>query len=212
MTHLEISTTTENPFNIAYPQKFNSEYINQESYHNSEDDNSTVVSPTMTWESSRRSSFSSLSSSNTTATLRHCKSLHCDKSVLYPTKKAAYERIEYLEEQMRLYKRSNNAIVKNMLSSIDCFLEQKHSKALMNDEDDKQHDLLSTDKNQLYTSSNTIKQALILEGQVGSTQATTTVEDKVNRLVQFVTQHLTKGNRFKSFKLYIIEKILIAPH
>jgi hypothetical protein len=197
MAHLEISTVTEipDPFNNNAYKYNSSEYIQQgplNYHHNSEDDNSTIVSPTTTWGSSRRSSYSSLSSSNTTtATLRHCKSLNCNKSVLYPTKKAAYERIEYLEEQMRLHKQSNEAIIKNMLSSINGFLQERQSKAPIDNNNDDQH----TDKKE-YTSSNTVlvKQALISEeGQGNSTQVAL---DKLNKLLQLVSQQerLTKGS------------------
>jgi hypothetical protein len=165
MAHLEISTITENPFHNAYSQKYTPEEYIHQGYHNSEDDNSTVVSPTTTWRSSRRSSYSSLSSSNT-ATAE--KSINCsDKNVLYPTKQAAYERIDYLEEQMRLHKESNEAIVKNMMHSIDSFLQQRQT-------------------HPVNESSNT--QVLVSEGLGSSTQAVV-----VDKLLQLVSQYLSKG-------------------
>ncbi|GAN09063.1 hypothetical protein MAM1_0241c08585 [Mucor ambiguus] len=144
MTHLELDTTVPlyNTFShtISSDEELNTKYatattttLNSIPTYPTEDDRNTLAtSPTSSWDSSRRSSCSSTSSTSysfsTSHSLRikHCKSLpppNGDKHVLYPTKEAAYKRIEWLEEQMRLSKQSNEAIVSSMSRSIQTFLD-----------------------------------------------------------------------------------------
>ncbi|KAL9557172.1 hypothetical protein MBANPS3_001514 [Mucor bainieri] len=146
MTHLELDTTmplysTFPHTTIASDEEPNTKYtptthpttLNSIPTYPTEDDRNTLAtSPTSSWDSSRRSSYSSTSSTSfsfsTSHSLRikHCKSLppsNGDKQALYPTKEAAYKRIEWLEEQMRLSRQSNEAIVGNMSRSIQSFLD-----------------------------------------------------------------------------------------
>ncbi|KAL0140780.1 hypothetical protein V8B55DRAFT_1587640 [Mucor lusitanicus] len=144
MTHLELDTTV--PLYNTFPhntissaeEEPNTKYtttttLNSIPTYPTEDDRNTLAtSPTSSWDSSRRSSYSSISSASysfsTSHSLRikHCKSLpppNGDKHVLYPTKEAAYKRIEWLEEQMRSSRQSNEAIVGSMSRSIQAFLD-----------------------------------------------------------------------------------------
>ncbi|KAI8360784.1 hypothetical protein BD560DRAFT_448917 [Blakeslea trispora] len=87
------------------------------------DDDNSIVSPISSSDtcsfSSRRSSYSSFASSSFNSSpgslIRHSKSLQLDssdKATLYPTKKSAYDRIEFLEEQLRVQRQLNESILK----------------------------------------------------------------------------------------------------
>lgn len=98
-------------------------------YQLSNDLASFASSPT-TSTSSRRSSNSSYSTSLlSTASSKKHHSLpptgSTSSNKLYPTLNSALERIEYLEEQLKSRRESNEAIVKNVSFQIDTFLENR---------------------------------------------------------------------------------------
>lgn len=209
MTHLELDTTV--PFYNTYPhttssnEEPNTKYtttttLNSIPPYLTEDDRNTLAtSPTSSWDSSRRSSYSSTSSNtysfSTSHSLRikHCKSLppsNGDKHVLYPTKEAAYKRIEWLEEQMRLSRQSNEAIVSNMSQSIQSFLDGRKSNDL---EPPSFKDTTTGTSSALYTTaaaSDTDNQESIKQDQ-GSSQhhAIKLVRDKLTELKGIVTKY-----------------------
>ncbi|KAI9352348.1 hypothetical protein BD770DRAFT_142284 [Pilaira anomala] len=110
---LEINT---HPHHISY---FKKQHTFDSGYH-SADDLSYISSPT-TSTSSRRSSFSSFASCHTPNRINtHRQSFPPPK---YNTLKAAHERIEYLEEQIRSRRKSNETVVQGMTVQIDAFLK-----------------------------------------------------------------------------------------
>ncbi|KAK4520207.1 uncharacterized protein ATC70_008338 [Mucor velutinosus] len=142
MTHLELDTAvplySTLPHTISSDEEPHTKYtttttLNSIPTYPTEDDRNTLAtSPTSSWDSSRRSSYSSTSSTSYSFStshsfrIKHCKSLpppNGDTHALYPTKEAAYRRIEWLEEQIRLSRQSNEAIINNMSQSIQTFLE-----------------------------------------------------------------------------------------
>ncbi|KAI8094745.1 hypothetical protein BDF21DRAFT_448878 [Thamnidium elegans] len=117
---LEINTYTHH---ISYPSP-KKQHTSDFGYH-SADELSFTSSPT-TSVSSRRSSFSSFSSHHTTNKIAHRQSLPPPQR--YTTLKSAHERIEYLEDQIKTKRESNETIVKGMSFQIDTFLKNHTSK------------------------------------------------------------------------------------
>lgn len=119
---LEINTHTHH---IAYPSP-KKQHMSDFGYH-SADELSFASSPT-TSASSRRSSFSSFSSyHNTTNKTAQRQSLP-PPTQRYTTLKSAHERIEYLEDQIKTRRESNETVMKGMTFQIDTFLKSHSSK------------------------------------------------------------------------------------
>lgn len=165
---LEINTHTHH---IAYPSP-KKQLMSDFGYH-STDELSFTSSPT-TSASSRRSSFSSFSSyHNTTNKTAHRRSLPPPQR--YTTLKSAHERIEYLEDQIKTRRESNETVIKGMTFQIDTFLKSHTSK--------KKSDPLS------YCSTDSSLDPVI---------------DTLNELKQLVTQHnltITQGIHNNNNKL-----------
>ncbi|KAG2189916.1 hypothetical protein INT46_007502, partial [Mucor plumbeus] len=174
-----------------------------------EDDRNTLAtSPTSSWDSSRRSSFSSTCSTSYTFStshnlrIKHCKSLppsDGDKHALYPTREAAFKRIELLEEQMRLLKQSNETTVKNMSQSIQKFMNNrkeincydlKPASFVDNTFNSNSNSSSCSGSSMLYTTSNTDNKKSIEKDQ-GSSQhhANKLVLDKLMELKQIVDKY-----------------------
>lgn len=202
MTHLELDTTvplyTTFPHTTAPDQeephtKYTTAPLNSIPPYLTEDDRiSLATSPTSSWDSSRRSSYSSTSSTSHSLRIKHCKSLppsNGDKHALYPTKEAAYKRIEWLEEQMRLSRQSNEAIVKNMSRSIQTFLDRRKA----NDLEPPSFNKDATGSSALYTSTATsdTDNKKSIEKDQGSSQhhAMRLVLDKLTELKHILSQY-----------------------
>lgn len=155
-------------------------------YQLSNDLASFASSPT-TSTSSRRSSNSSYSTSLLSTTTKKHYSLPPTGSTssnnkLYPTLNSALERIEYLEEQLKSRRESNEAIVKNVSFQIDTFLENRKKGNL------------STKREELLLSHGNTKSAPV----VGP--LTEEVIDKLNELKDLVSEYnlvICKGKNVK---------------
>lgn len=175
------------------------EYIHQ-------DDTSFVSSPT-TSTSSRRSSFSSLSSSST-STHHHsraqCNSLppKPSSSLLYPTLKAAHQRIEYLEEQMKTKREANESIVKDLSFQIETFLKNKKE---IPDLEPPHQEVSSSSSLLSYTSEGDTKKDND-DGLVAGPATMAFILDKLNELKQHVDNYhiaLKAGNELKLSLFFI---------
>ncbi|CEP07207.1 hypothetical protein [Parasitella parasitica] len=146
MTHLQVATTVplydtftcSSCLDQGLDTKYATDLLNSTAQYRAEDDCiALATSTTSSWDSSQRSSYSSILSAtciNSPAEhnrqIKHYKSLpppNGDKYTLYPTKETAYKRIEWMEEQMKLSRHSNEAIVQRMSQSIQMFLDTRRN-------------------------------------------------------------------------------------
>lgn len=202
MSHLELTTTVPlyNTFHLN--EEPNTKYtttLNTTQQYPTEDDRNTLAtSPTSSWDSSRRSSYSSTCSASYTfstnhnSRIKHCKSLppsNGDKHALYPTKEAAFKRIEWLEEQMKLSRQSNETTLKNMSHSIQTFMNGRKEINCYDLEPASFKDNTCS-SNMLYTTSNTDNKKAVEKDQ-GSSQhhANRLVLDKLVELKQIVDKY-----------------------
>ncbi|GAA5795539.1 hypothetical protein HPULCUR_000898 [Helicostylum pulchrum] len=146
-----------NTHHIAYPSP-KKQHMSDFGYH-SADEISFTSSPT-TSVSSRRSSFSSFSSYHTRTSSQRHSLPPPPPPQRYTTLKSAHERIEYLEDQIKTRRESNENVIKGMTFQIDTFLKSHTSK--------KKSDPLS------YCSTDSSLDPVI---------------DTLNELKQLVTQH-----------------------